>query len=67
MTAPVALHRLARRAAAFSFVHLPVGAIVVLEDGTRWRVQPRGELDRVVEGGRPHGGIGEDPSAGRAP
>lgn len=64
---PAPIHRLARRAAALSLVYLPVGSVVVLEDGTRWIVQPRGELDPVVEGGRPHGGIAEDPSARRAP
>lgn len=63
---PALLGRQARRAAGICLAYLPVGAVVVFEDGTRWRVQPRGELDPIVEGSRPHGGIAEDPSAGRA-
>lgn len=67
MIGPILLHRRARRAEGIVVLHLLPGSVVEMPDGRRLRVQPRGELDRVVEGGRPHGGIAEDPAAGRTP
>lgn len=68
MSAPtVTLHPRARSAAGLQLHRLPAGAIVEMPDGRRLAVQPGGELDPVVQGGRPHGGIAESASAGRAP
>lgn len=64
---PALLPPRTRRAHGLALVFLPVGAIVILEDGTRWRVQPAGELDLIYEGGRPHGGVAEDPAIGGRP
>lgn len=68
MTAPVpvTVQPRSRRAAGLALGYLPPGAVLQLEDGQLLRVQPAGELDGIVLGGRPHGGIGEDPSAGRS-
>lgn len=67
MTAAVLLHRRARREEGIAVLHLLPGSVVEMPDGRRLRVQPGGELDPVVQGGQPHGGIAEDASAGRAP
>lgn len=46
-------------------VRLPIGAVVVLPDGTVYRVQADGELIPLVQGGFPHGEMGTEPLATR--
>jgi hypothetical protein len=65
--AAVLLHRLARREAGICVTHLAPGSVIQMVDGRLLRVMPGGELDPVHQGGRPHGGIAEDSTAGRAP
>lgn len=65
MITALAIDTRAAKAHGLARLVLPAGAVVVLEDGRSLRVQPSGALDPVVQGGTPHGGIGEDPTAAR--
>lgn len=65
MTGAVIVAVRARRAAGLRVAALPVHAVLVGDAGERWRVRPDGGLDRIIQGGRPHGGIAEDETAGR--
>ncbi len=65
MTARVRIDPRAARAYGVAG-ELPVGAIIVTA-GVVLRVRADGGLDRVGAGGRPHGGIAEDPTATRRP
>lgn len=60
MTGAVLLRGAAARAVGLPVMPLSVGAVLVSDDGATYRVTAEGALDRVVQGGRPHGGIAED-------
>jgi hypothetical protein len=61
----VMLHPRAAADARFRVVPLPVFAVVIGDAGDTYIVCLDGGLDRVVQGGRPHGGIAEDAIAAR--
>ncbi len=65
MTAALFLDPRAARDARLPLVPVPVGAVVLTEDGQQFRVRSDGGLDTVIQGGRPHGGIAEDACARR--
>lgn len=61
----IVTHPLARRAWPWLPVFLGEGRIYVGPTGEFLRANADGTLDVVYQGGRPHGGIGEDPAPGR--
>lgn len=67
MTGAVIVAIPARRSVGLSLSALPVHAVLIGDCGDRWRVRADGGLERVIEGGVPHGGIAADPCPGRRP
>jgi hypothetical protein len=66
VTGAVLLDVRARRALGISVGALPSAAVVIDDTGHAYLVRDDGGLDRIVQGGRPHGGIAEDPTARRS-
>lgn len=59
----VPFHPAARRARPWLPVLTAEGRCYIGPDGETLIARADGGLDRVVQGGRPHGGIAEDPTA----
>lgn len=67
MSPPVIVRRRVRLMWSFLPCIAKAGAIFIGPAGEVVRIREDGGADRVLQGGCPHGGIAEDPSAGRAP
>jgi hypothetical protein len=63
VTGAVLLDPRAARAVGSGVLAFPILAVLVGDTGEMFIVRPDGGLDRVIQGGRPHGGIAEDPTA----
>lgn len=66
MTGAVIIQAPARRAVGLRVCALPAHSVLIGDCGERWFVRCDGGLDPVVQGGAPHGGIAEDPTATRS-